>query len=162
MAPPGRFERPTFNLGGCCSVLLSYGGAHWVSRLFGELGSSPHADGAAIQQCPQTQNPLSAAPLGAHPRAKGGSSMAPEGTDGKYGALGPIRTADLLLRRQALYPLSYERANLCTTSPGGDSAAGGRSDRTTQLVRWYARADLNGRHPASEAGALSAELRARV
>ena len=25
MAAPGRFERPTFNLGGCCSILLSYG-----------------------------------------------------------------------------------------------------------------------------------------
>ena len=33
VAPPGRFERPTFNLGGCCSVLLSYGGAHRVSGI---------------------------------------------------------------------------------------------------------------------------------
>ena len=31
LAPPARFERATNNLGGCCSIHLSYGGTSWAA-----------------------------------------------------------------------------------------------------------------------------------
>ena len=61
LAPPARFERATNNLGGCCSIHLSYGGTSWtvarrqwtvVSGQWTVLSPTPSTLTVADRNCP--------------------------------------------------------------------------------------------------------------
>ena len=86
-----------------------------------------------------------------------------------FGAAGKIRTADLILTKDALYLLSYSSERTCPffkghvatkkgLEPSTSGVTGRRSNQLNYRAIWQGQKDLNPRHAVLETAALPTEL----